>query len=120
MTVQEIADRLVELCRKGDHSAAQQELFAQDAESVEPDFTQMPPTKGLDKLTEKGKQFEASVLEFHGGEVSEPLVAGNFISLQMSYDATFKEMGRINMSEICVYEVKDGKIVKEQFFYSQG
>jgi hypothetical protein len=26
-------------------------------------------------------------------------------------------MGRSTMEELCVYEVKDGKIVKEQFFY---
>jgi hypothetical protein len=35
----------------------------------------------------------------------------------MSFDATFKGGGRTKMDEICVYEVKDGKIVKEQFFY---
>lgn len=28
-----------------------------------------------------------------------------------------KEYARVKMEEICVYEVKDGKIVKEQFFF---
>jgi hypothetical protein len=28
-----------------------------------------------------------------------------------------KGMGRVKMDEIAVYEVKDGKIVKEQFFF---
>jgi hypothetical protein len=28
-----------------------------------------------------------------------------------------KGMGRMKMDEIVVYEVKDGKIVQEQFFY---
>jgi hypothetical protein len=32
-------------------------------------------------------------------------------------DVTMKGQGRMNMDEIAVYEVKDGKIVKEQFFY---
>jgi hypothetical protein len=35
----------------------------------------------------------------------------------MGMDETFKGMGRNKMDEIAVYEVRDGKIVKEQFFY---
>ena len=36
MTTQEIANRLAELCQKGDFETAQKELFANDAVSVEP------------------------------------------------------------------------------------
>jgi len=57
------------------------------------------------------------VEEVHGGWVSEPIVAGNYISVAMGMDVTMKGQGRMNMDEIAVYEVKDGKIVKEQFFY---
>ena len=39
MTTKEIADRLVELCRKGDFEAAQSELFANDVVSIEPHST---------------------------------------------------------------------------------
>jgi hypothetical protein len=35
----------------------------------------------------------------------------------MGMDVTMKGQGRSKMDEIAVYEVKDGKIVKEQFFY---
>jgi hypothetical protein len=35
----------------------------------------------------------------------------------MGMDCTMKGMGRQKLEEIAVYEVKDGKIVKEQFFY---
>jgi len=35
----------------------------------------------------------------------------------MGMDCTYKGMGRQKMDEIALYEVKDGKIVKEQFFY---
>jgi limonene-1,2-epoxide hydrolase len=31
-------------------------------------------------------------------------------------DLTMKGQGRMQMSEVCVYEVKDDKIVSEQFF----
>jgi limonene-1,2-epoxide hydrolase len=37
---------------------------------------------------------------------------------QLSADnVTFKEKGRIQMEEVGVFEVKDGKIINEQFFY---
>jgi hypothetical protein len=36
----------------------------------------------------------------------------------MSFDVTFKERGRQQMEELCVFEVKDGKIINEQFFYT--
>ena len=33
-------------------------------------------------------------------------------------DATRKGMPRMKFEELCLYQVKDGKITKEQFFYS--
>ncbi len=51
-------------------------------------------------------------------EVGDPIVAGNQFSCAMSFDATFKERGRVSMEEIAVLEVKDGRIVAEQFFYT--
>ena len=38
----------------------------------------------------------------------------------MTLDATFKSRGRMQMEEICLYQVKNGKIVREQFFYDVG
>jgi ketosteroid isomerase-like protein len=35
----------------------------------------------------------------------------------MGMDVTMKGFGRMNMDEVCVFEVKDGKIVSEQFFF---
>jgi len=55
--------------------------------------------------------------EVHGVSASTPIVAGNNIAMAVIIDATFKGMGKQHMEEIAVYDVKDGKIVKEQFFY---
>ena len=57
------------------------------------------------------------VEEMHGGYSNEPQVAGNHFAVAMGMDVTMKGQGRTKMDEIAVYEVKDGKIVKEQFFY---
>jgi len=120
MTVQEIANRLVDLCRQGNYIAAQQELFSEDATNHEPENSPSPGPKhikGRDAIIAKGKQFQDMVEEVHGGSVSDPIVAGNHFAVSLILDATYKGMGRQDMKEICVYEVKDGKIVREEFFY---
>ena len=118
MTTQEIANRLSELFKENKWMEAQEELFSEDAESIEPAHAQgLQTVKGLDAIKKKGEDFNNIIEEVHGGYAGEPIVAGNHIALAMGIDATYKGMGRQKMDEIAVYEVKDGKIVKEQFFY---
>jgi len=50
-----------------------------------------------------------SIEPVHANEKGVPSVTGK--------DATFKGMGKMVMEEVAVYEVRDGKVVKEQFFY---
>lgn len=117
MTTEQIAKRLTELCRQGQFETAQKELFSNDAISIEstasPDFEK--ETKGLDAIIEKGHKFNAMVEEMHGGSVSEPLLTANSFAIVMSMDMTMKGRGRSNFSELCVYEIKDGKIISESF-----
>jgi hypothetical protein len=118
MTTKDVANRLHELFNEGKWQQAQDELFASDAESVEPPKSQsMQSVKGIDAIRKKGQQFNDMVEEMHGGYVSDPVVAGNYVAFAMGMDCTYKGMGRQKMDEIAIYEVKDGKIVKEQFFY---
>src|SRR5882762_9607610 len=116
MSTQTVASRLAELCRQGKFEAAQKELFAEDAVSIEPRETPDFPkeTKGLRAIIDKGHKFESMVEKMHACSASEPLVTGNAIALTM--DVTMKGRGRVKLEEICAYEVKDGKIVSEQFF----
>jgi hypothetical protein len=51
----------------------------------------------------------------HSMSVSDPLVADNAFSCIMRMDVTMKGQGRMKMAELCVYDVKDGKVVSEQF-----
>jgi len=118
MTTQEIANRLSQLFKENKWQEAQEELFSQDAESVEPEGSPgLQSVKGLDAIKKKGEEFNNMIEEMHGGYAGEPIVAGKYIALAMGIDATYKGMGRQKMDEIALYEVKDGKIVKEQFFY---
>ncbi len=118
MNTQQIANRLTELCSQGKFEAAQKELFAEDAVSIEPQGTADVPkeTKGLRAIIEKGHKFESMVEQVHGVKTSEPLVTGNAIAIALTMDVTMKGRGRVKLEELCAYEVKDGKIVSEQFF----
>jgi hypothetical protein len=117
MKTEEIAKRLVALCREQKWEAAQKELYAADAISIEPYETPAfaKETKGLPAIIEKGHKFNAMVEKMHSLTVSEPVVAANSLAFVMSMDVTMKGQGRMQMSELCVYDVKDGKIVSEQF-----
>lgn len=118
MNTQEIAHRLVALCRQAKWEDAQKELFADDAVSIEqeasPAFSK--ETKGLASIIEKGRKFDAMIETLHSLTVSEPLVAGNAITCTMGMDVTMKGQPRMQMSEVCVYRVKDGKVISEQFY----
>ncbi len=119
MTTQDVANRLVELCRMGQIEEAQKELFAENATSTEPEHSPapMPSVTGLDKIIEKGKHFQSAIEEFHSSTISEPIVGGNSFAISWAMDVTMKGMGRNSMEEVCVYNVKDGKIVSEEFFF---
>ena len=123
MNIETIAKRLVALCREGKFEDAQRELYAADAVSIEPEDAPTGPlgnAKGLPAIIEKGHQFNAGLEAMHGISVSEPVIASNWFSVAMTIDATMKGRGRMDMREICVYQVRDGKIAHEQFFYDMG
>ena len=117
MTTEQIASRITELCSQGQFETAQTELFAEDAISIEAFETADFPkeTVGLEAIIAKGHHFNSMVEEMHGGSVSEPLIAGNSFAVLMTMDMTMKGKERMSMTELCVYQIKDGKIISESF-----
>ena len=118
MTTQEIANRLVELCRQGDFEKAQTDLFADDAKSLEQESSPAfeKETIGKDAIKEKGQKWNSMVEEMKSITVSDPMVAANSFALTMRLNVVMKERGPMDMTELCVYKVKDGKITSEEFF----
>ena len=56
--------------------------------------------------------------EVHSSEVNSPFLGEGQFAVQHIYDFTPKGSGqRKRMTEMALYAVKDGKIVREQFFY---
>ena len=117
MTPQEVANRLVELCRKGQILEAEQELYADNVTSTEPEHSPNKSANGKPAVLAKGKAFAEIIEERHDGYFGDPIVSGNYFSLTCMLDATLKGMGRMKLEEICVFGVKDGKVVSVQYFY---
>lgn len=119
LTTQEVANRLVSLCREGKFVDAIQELYAPHVVSIEPEGGPGPSRiEGFDKVISKSIEFGKSMEQVHSMVISDPVVADSFFSVGMHMDIDMAGIGRTKMEEVCVYEVKDGKIVRDQFFYS--
>ncbi len=118
MTTKEIADRLIDMCRKGRVEEAKEELFAWDIISIEPEEGILSKeTKGMDAIRKKAELFISKVENFYHSTISEPVIAGDYFSISWDTDIQMKGEERKTMSELCVYKTKDGKIISEQFFY---
>jgi hypothetical protein len=117
----EVAHRLVDLCREGKNVEAINELYDDNIVSLEPEGSPMGgKTVGKEAVLGSTNEWYNSVQELHSAYISDPIVAGNFFACTMDIDATYKERGRNEMSELCVFEVKNGKIASSQFFYNTG
>jgi len=118
MTTHDVAERFNELAQSGNWEQIHDELYADNAVSIEPESSPgMKTVQGIDAIKQKGIQFQDMIEEMHGGYSGEPQIAGNHFAVAIGMDVTMKGQARSKMDEIAVYEVKDGKIVKEQFFY---
>ena len=118
MTTAEVAQKLVDYCRQGQFEEAVKDLYSNEIVSVEPDGAPVKEVRGLEGVIQKGQQFNEMVESFHGMEVSDPVVAGEFFSCSMKMDVTFKGAPRMSMEEVCLYKVNDGKVVYEEFFFT--
>lgn len=119
MTTQDIANSVVKLCSAGKFREAL-ELYSPDIVSVEAGAPpgQSRESKGIAAVREKTDWWEKNH-EVHSGKVEGPLVAGSHFAVKYQFDVTFKpEKRRFTLEEIGIYKVADGKIVREEFFYS--
>jgi ketosteroid isomerase-like protein len=117
MNTEEVGKRLVELSQKGEWMKALDELYAKDIVSVEArEMENMPAEmRGIDQVRGKTEWWEKN-MEVHSAKVSGPFVARDTFVVQFDVDVTEKESKkRMQMSEVGVYTVKDGKVAREEF-----
>ena len=122
MTALEIAKKYVALCKEGRNEEALDSLFSKDAVSVEAGG---PPgmdrtSKGMDAIRAKSKWWTDNHT-VHKAEVFGPYPHDDRFAVRFVYDITNKPSGqRFTMDEVGLFTVENGKITREEFFYSQG
>ena len=121
MTTQEIANRYYELAGQSKWIEIQDELHADTVVCQEPEHAALRGvqvmTKGREAVRAKGIANRELIETLHSQYCSEPTVAGNFFSVVLKREVTFKNKPRMNLEEICIFQVTEGKIISEQYFY---
>lgn len=123
-TALSVGKQLVDYCNQGKFRDAIVDLYADDAKHIEalamgPDMPQV--TEGKEALLKMNEWWEGAH-EVHGGETKGPYPHGNgSFATWMSIDCTAKEGPmagqRMQMEEVCLYAVKDGKISQVEFYW---
>jgi ketosteroid isomerase-like protein len=120
-SITKIAHFLVDSCRKGDFKATVEHYYDDKIVNVEAMGKHNKPMvkEGIKEVKKSSEEWHANN-EVHSIEVSDPIISETHFAVKMKKDVTCKTMDnkRVMMEEIAVYEVQNGKIVHEQFFYN--
>jgi hypothetical protein len=122
MTTLEVGKKLVELCNQGKQKEAMETLYSQDIASIE--ATSMPnmPAEmhGMKAVLGKAQWWNENHV-IHSSVAEGPWPKGDQFVVKFSFDVTNKPSSqRFKMEEAAVYTVQNGKIVREEFFYTTG
>ena len=120
MTTLELAKKYVSLCKEGKSEECLDTLFAKDAVSVE---AGAPPgiertANGVEAIRAKGKWWMDNHT-IHKADVSGPYPHDDRFAVRFVYDVTNKPSGRrFTLDEIGLFTVENGRITREEFFYT--
>jgi hypothetical protein len=114
MKIQQVAEALVKLISEGKNKEAKDLFYADDIISIEGNGDKLA---GIEAIHQKSKEWAGQVAEVHSASVSAPLIAADHFAVNIKMDITYQNGYRAIMDEIAVYEVSNGKIVFEQFFF---
>ena len=122
MSTQEVAEKVVELVRQQAWYKALDTLYDKDIVSVEASASEGESVekRGIDEV--RGKiDWWLNAMEVHSFKANGPFVAHDRFVVQYDADVTEKNSKkRFQLSEVGVYTVKNGKIVREEFLPFTG
>jgi len=122
MSTQEVAEKVVELVRQQAWYKALDTLYDKDIVSVEASASEgeSAEKRGIDQV--RGKiDWWLNAMEVHSFTATGPFVAHDRFVVQYDADVTEKNSKkRFQLSEVGVYTVKNGKIVREEFLPFTG
>jgi hypothetical protein len=113
-TIKEKVNQLNQLILEGKAMDAFEMFYDDDVVMQE---NQQSPTIGKAANRQRELDFFANITEFRGAEVLDIAVGDNVSFVKWNLDYTHKDWGVRNYTQVSVQYWKNGKIVKEQFFY---
>ncbi|WP_153800310.1 nuclear transport factor 2 family protein [Foetidibacter luteolus] len=117
-TTQDVATRFNQLAQQEKWFEIQDELFADNVTSIDPpNAFNLGYAEGKAQVRKKGEDFVKKIEAVHSAHTTEPVVAGTHFAVGRQMDVTVQVLGRLQINEVMLYEVKNGQIVLEQFFY---
>src|SRR4051812_23300778 len=118
MTTIEVVKRFNELAKEEKWFEIQDELFAENVKSIDPPGSPyFGYAEGKAAVRKKGEDFVSKITGLNRVFTGEPIATGNHFAVAREVDIIVEGHGRVQMNQIMLYEVKDGKIISEQFFY---
>jgi hypothetical protein len=120
MDTKQVAQEFTQLCKDGKFEEAGRRFWSDKVVSLEPMSGPMARSEGVQAVKAKGDWWYQNH-EIHSATAEGPYVHGDQFALRFSMDVTPKtgEMAgkRMQMTEIGLYTVKDGRITEERFFF---
>lgn len=116
----EVGKKLVELCKRGDNMKAIDWLYSENIESKEAATMPGMPAhmRGIEAIRKKNMDWDEQ-MEVHSMDASGPYPHGDRFAVHYKMDVSERKSGkRWQMEEVALYTVANGKIVKEEFFYT--
>ena len=113
-TLKEKITGLNELLQNGKLLDAFEKYYHEDVSMQE---NELPPTVGKEANRQREQLFLENVIEFRAADVLDVTTGDGTTMVKWHFDYTHREWCVRNYTQVSVQNWKDGKIIKEQFFY---
>ncbi|MBO6514378.1 MAG: nuclear transport factor 2 family protein [Phycisphaerales bacterium] len=110
-------ESLLEYIREGRIMDAMKEFYADDVVMEEPAYGK---TVGLAANLEREQQFVDSVAEFKSFETPRVMIGEHSSSYENSMSWKGTDGNDVHIEQVAVQDWRDGKIVRERFYYANG
>ena len=104
-----------QLVLQGNAMQAFEKYYGEDVVMQE---NQNLPTVGKAANRQREEEFFAKVVEFRGAQVKNVAFGENVIISEWFLDYTHQDWGKRTYDQVSVQEWKDGKVVRERFYYA--
>ena len=118
MTTDTIAKELKTLLEEGKFEEIYDTLFHEEqVKHIEPQSPHFPELVGVKAIKEKDTVMTGNIEEVRSLEIGDYVTSKSFIAIPYKISLTLKNGDEMELDELIIYQVEDGKIILEQFFY---